>query len=177
MLQVREGDLGKLGVLFERHHKLLYNFFLRLTGNREVSEDLVQDVFFRILKYRHTYQGRSAFTLWMFQIARNARFDHLKKKKKYDAVQDDEIPEHISQDPIPVENLERYQETALLHSALAKLADEDREVLVLSRFQNFKYKEIAELLGCAEGTIKARVHRAIKNLRDVFYKLSGEQIK
>ena len=81
MFQVKDGDLARLGILFERHHKILYNFFLRLTGNREASEDLLQEVFLRMLKYRNTYKGSSEFTTWMFQIARNSRADYFRKKK------------------------------------------------------------------------------------------------
>jgi hypothetical protein len=62
MQKVRDGDLAKMAVLFERHHRPLFRYFLRLTGNREFSEDLAQDVFFRMLKYRHSYQDGSPFT-------------------------------------------------------------------------------------------------------------------
>ena len=59
MLKVRDGDLGKLSFLFERYHRALFNFFLRSTGSRDLSEDLVQEVFLRILKYRHTFRPDS----------------------------------------------------------------------------------------------------------------------
>lgn len=173
MFQVRDGDLGKLGILFERHHTMLYNFFLRLTGNREASEDLTQDVFLRMLRYRHTYKGSNEFTIWMFRIARNARVDYYRKKRINAA--DYELDDLESDDPNAVERFEKVQETRMLHRALANLPEEEREVLVLSRFQNVKYKEIAQILGCMEGTIKARVHRAVKRLRDNFFELSGEK--
>src|SRR5215510_13934321 len=79
MLAVRDGDVGKLGLLFERYHRTLFDFFSRMLGNRTAADDLVQDVFFRILKYRKTYRDDSHFTTWMFHIARNARLDHFKK--------------------------------------------------------------------------------------------------
>ena len=173
MFQVKDGDLGKLGILFERHHKILYNFFLRLTGNRQASEDLLQEVFLRMLKYRNTYKGSSEFTTWMFQIARNSRADYFRKKKFESA--DDEPEDLISRDLIVSEHFEKEQEAKLLHRALSKLPEEDREVLVLSRFQNVKYREIAQIFGCLEGTIKARVHRAMQRLRDNFFELSGER--
>ena len=61
MLAVRDGDVGKLGLLFERHHQTLFSFFCRLTGNRAIAEDLVQDVFFRVLKYRKSFRDDSRF--------------------------------------------------------------------------------------------------------------------
>ena len=81
MQKVRDGDLAKMAVLFERHHRPLFRYFLRLTGNREFSEDLAQDVFFRMLKYRHSYQDGSPFTPWMYQVARNAHMDGVQKRK------------------------------------------------------------------------------------------------
>lgn len=174
MFEVRNGDLRKLGLLFDRHHRLLYNFFLKLTGSREASEDLVQEVFLRMLKYRHTYKGASQFRTWMFQIARNARYDFQKKQRNEESW-DDDLHEFVSTTPGASEKLEREQETRMLHTALARLPEDDREVLVLSRFHGIKYKEIAEILGCLEGTVKAKVHRAIKKLRDVFFELSGEE--
>ena len=82
MLDVREGKVEKLAILFERHHVALFNFFLRLTGNRAASEDLVQDVFTRILKYRATYMGEDRFTVWMYKIARNAHIDSLAQTQR-----------------------------------------------------------------------------------------------
>jgi RNA polymerase sigma factor (sigma-70 family) len=94
MEQVRDGTVEKLAVLFERHQAMLYNFFLRLTGNRATSEDLVQEVFIRILKYRAGYLGESRFVVWMFQIARNAHVDFLRRRKA-------EVPldEHAAEAP------------------------------------------------------------------------------
>lgn len=62
MAQVRDGHLDKLGILFQRNHRGLFNFFLRMSGSVSTSEDLVQDVFLRILRYRHTYRGDSEFS-------------------------------------------------------------------------------------------------------------------
>jgi RNA polymerase sigma factor (sigma-70 family) len=172
MVEVKNGKVEKLAILFERQHVALYNFFLRLTGNRSISEDLVQDVFMRILKYRYTYLGQSKFTVWMYQIARNAHVDYLRKKKPEIPLEEQwNVP--ISKDIAPSKQLERRQEIALLHKALAKLPVKKREMLVLSRFQHLKYTEIAELFGCHTGTIKAYIHRAIKDLRKIYFELSG----
>ena len=82
MAEVRDGEVEKLGVLFERHHQPLFNFFVRQTGHREFSDDLVQEVFFRMLKYRHTFQPQNQFRSWMFQVARNVHFDALRKRQR-----------------------------------------------------------------------------------------------
>jgi RNA polymerase sigma factor (sigma-70 family) len=172
MEDVREGKVEKLAVLFERHHITLYNFFLRLTGKTNISEDLVQDVFFRILKYRHTYKGKSKFAIWMYQIARNAHIDYLRKIKEEFPLED-QWDEVVSHEPTPVEELEKGQDIALVREALAKLPMKKREILVLSRYHNLKYREIAELFGWHIGTVKAQVHRAVKELGKIYFELSG----
>jgi RNA polymerase sigma factor (sigma-70 family) len=170
MEAVRDGRIEKLALLFERHQVALYNFFLRLTGNRSASEDLVQDVFMRILKYRAGYQGRDRFAVWMFRIARNAHIDHLRRRK-------DELPleeacaEPPSLEPRPEIALEEGQEAALMHRALGRLPWKKREVLMLSRYEGLKLREIAELTGCEVGTIKAQVHRALKDLGRIYLEL------
>src|SRR5438552_19138188 len=81
MLRVRDGEVEKLGVLYERHRTPLFNFFVRLTGSSPVSEDLVHDVFLRMLKYRHTFESGNRFTSWMFQLGRNAHSDSWRKRQ------------------------------------------------------------------------------------------------
>jgi RNA polymerase sigma-70 factor (ECF subfamily) len=172
MEDVKSGKVEKMAVLFEKHHVSLFNFFMRLTGNRNISEDLVQEVFMRMLKYRVTYQGRSKFTLWMYQIARNAHIDYLRKKKDTLPL-DDQWSEPITTEPSPADTLEGGQEVQLLRRALAQLPLKKREVLILSRYQNLKYKEIAQLMDCHIGTVKAHVHRAIKELGKIYVELQG----
>jgi RNA polymerase sigma-70 factor (ECF subfamily) len=176
MLAVRDGDVERIGVLFDRHHRMLFNFFLRLTANRALSEDLVQDVFFRMLKYRQTFQPATNFTAWMYQIARNAHLDQT-RKHRLEIVPDDDAAwgEVAGTDPDPLEQLAQAQDVGLLRRALAKLPLEKREVLVLSRFQNLKYGEIAEILNCEVGAVKVRVYRAIRELSQIFFELSGEK--
>jgi RNA polymerase sigma-70 factor (ECF subfamily) len=174
MLGVRDGEVEALGTLFDRHHSALFNFFLRLTGNRQLAEDLVQEVFFRMLKYRRSYRDQSQFTSWMYQIARHVRFDHLSKRQK-EVQLDDDHEEPSSREPLPGSELEHLEDVFLLRQALARLAPDKREILVLSRFQKLKYEAIAEILGCEVGAVKVRVFRAVRELRDTFFELQGKR--
>ncbi|HNV31114.1 MAG TPA: sigma-70 family RNA polymerase sigma factor, partial [Cyclobacteriaceae bacterium] len=81
MMKVREGDLDKMGLLFERYKRPLYGFFYGLNKEQELSEDLVQNTFLRILKYRHLFRGDGDFRAWMFHIARNVNIDHHRKHR------------------------------------------------------------------------------------------------
>ena len=165
MSQVRGGAGEMLGMLFDRYHAPLFSYFVRLTGDRAVSEDLVQDVFYRILKRRRTYRPGSPFRPWMYQIARNARADVFRRRVEV------EFEERMAEPVAPHDELSDRQQTELLHRALLQLPDDKREVLVLSRFQEMKYAEIAQLLGCEVGTIKTRVFRALQELRQALTEL------
>ena len=172
MNQVRDGQVAQLGLLFERHHRRLYNFCLRLCGDRQVAEDLTQEVFTRILKYRHTYRTGSDFKVWTYQMARNAAADHYRKRSRMVEVDEEPSPELESGSPRPLDELESAEAASLLHRALQKLPLEKRELLVMSRFQGLKYEQIAEILDCTVGAVKVRVHRSVKQLRDIYLQMA-----
>jgi len=173
MLEVREGQVGKLAVLFERHHRSLFNFFYRLTGHREQSEDLTQDVFMRILKYRDSFEPRTSFAAWMYQMARNTHTDSHQKGKTETSWSDD-LPDPAGPERRVDDLLQKEQEVALVRRALAALPVDKREVLVLSRYQELKYEEIGQILGCDVGAVKVRVYRAVRALGRVFAEMAGE---
>ncbi|MGV3642094.1 MAG: RNA polymerase sigma factor [Adhaeribacter sp.] len=177
MLKVKAGDLDRLGLLFERYHRMLYSFFYRLTSKVEISQDLVQNVFLRMLKYRHTYTGEGEFKTWMYHLARNVHADHYQKNKKLGFSDDFTFLENsLPDDYNPEEQVRRQEEALLLQQALNKLDLEKKEILVLSRFQGLKYKEIAALLGCSEGAVKVRAFRAMEELKQIYLKLESQEI-
>jgi len=168
MMLVRGGAGDMLGVLFDRYQVALFSFYSKLTGNRAASEDLVQEVFVRILKYRRSYRPGTAFRPWIYQIARNAHADQMRKRRDEVEYQPDMEPQAPQND-----SANANQQQALLHRALLELPEDKREVLLLSRFQGLPYNEIAELMGCQVGAVKVRVHRALQELRAVFLRLNG----
>jgi len=167
---VQGGQLEALGELFERHHRPVFLFLSRTTGDPVVAEDLVQEVFVRILKYRHTYDAGSRFETWLFRIARNARADHFRKRTPAQAPVDAAL-EVAAPDPGPDRRLERQIDVQQLGRAMQQLDDEPRDLLVLARFHGLPYERIAETLGIEVGAVKVRVHRAMKQLRAVFLRL------
>lgn len=176
MIAVRMGDVAKLGEIFERYHQRLYGFFLRMTNQSAVSEDLVQVVFYRILKYRHTYRDEGKFTAWIYHLARKVAADHFRKHAKAATVTDPvDLHDHPDAGPSPDRKAATTDDIEFLRVALARLPVEHREVLVLSRLQNVEHKEIAKLCDCSVGAVKVRVHRALKELREVYFKLRREQ--
>lgn len=167
MLAVRNGDLRQMGRLFERHARRLFNFFLRLTFDRETSEDLVQETFRRMVEARHTYRDDSRFVPWMFTIARS-RHSTLCRKDRRRRGEVELSAQLRDLRPAPDEDLERQREKTMLWAALGQLSAERREVILLSRFEHLKYEEIARIAGCPVGTVKARVHYALRDLARIF---------
>lgn len=174
MLQVKQGKIEMLAILFEKYNIKLYTFFLRLTGDKGSSEDMTQDVFFRILKYRSSYRGEHKFTTWMYSIARNVNIDRSKKREDYPL--EEKWTQEPASIPAPEEQMAIEQDHLLLDRALACLPLRKREVLVLSRYQGMKYKEIARLLDTSLENVKVLAHRAIKELQDSYLGLKGETL-
>lgn len=169
MLQVKAGNLDKMGLLFERYHRPLFGFLFHMTGQTETSEDMVQTVFYRMLKYRHTFTGDGEFRTWMYHLARNVLADVAKQNKRSANHADvTELAERIGGGLMADEALQREQEKDLLRKAMSRLSDDHREVLILSRFQELKYDEIAQVLNTTEGAIKVRVHRAMNELKRIY---------
>jgi len=175
MIAVRAGEIARLGELFERHHRRLYGFFVRLTSQPAVSEDLVQVVFYRILKYRHTYRDEGRFTAWIYHLARKVAADHFRKHAGSVATDPASLTDHPDAAPSPDSRAAEADDLLLLRQALARLPLEHREVLVLSRLQSVEHKEIARLLDCSVGAVKVRVHRALKELREIYFKIRKGQ--
>lgn len=174
MLKVKAGDLDKMGLLFERYHRPLFAFLYHMTAQADACEDMVQTVFYRMLKYRHTFTGDGEFRTWMYHLARNVINDSARNTKRSSFHVDvnsfaDKLGGGLPAD----EQLEKGQDVDTLEQALNKLSPEYREVLVMSRFQELKYGEIARVLNTSEGAIKVRVHRALHELKKHFFTIEN----
>lgn len=175
MLAVRDGELDALGELFERHHGPLYGFLVKLTGDRVAAEDITQIVFQRMLKYRHTYRDDGSLTAWMYHLARRCAADHFRKAHAAPHATDPaDLYDHADDAPHAALRATTDDDHALLHTALAHLDRDDREVLLLARFQELSFAEIAGILECSVGAAKVRAHRALRTLRDVYFRLQKE---
>jgi RNA polymerase sigma-70 factor (ECF subfamily) len=177
MLAVRAGELDALGELFERHHAPLFGFLVKLTGDRPAAEDLVQTVFHRMLKYRHTYRDEGSFRAWIYLLARRCAADAFRKTSAAPVPADPAVFADCADDA-PHAGLRAVarDDHALLRRALARLDRDDREVLLLSRFQELSFAEISGILECSVGAAKVRAHRALCELRDIYFQLQKEPL-
>jgi RNA polymerase sigma factor (sigma-70 family) len=171
MRQVRGGRTAALATLFERHHARLYRYCLRMTGNRAAAEDLVQDVFMKMLKYKATFKDDSEFVPWMFGIGRNASLAHLRRTAD-DRWVDTDVDNAVRADEA-TEDTQHDGQDELVRRALQRLPADRREVLVLSRYEYKTYDEIAKTLECSVGAVKVRAHRAMKQLREIYLDMAG----
>src|SRR5262245_65074356 len=117
MLAVKGGEVDQFGVLFERHHDSIFSFFYRMTMDASTSEDLTQEVFIRMLKYRNTFGEDSDLRGWMYQIARNLRADHFRHRVPQAALLQEIQADHAS----PSQRLEQKERVAVLPQALLAL--------------------------------------------------------
>jgi RNA polymerase sigma factor (sigma-70 family) len=170
MAATGHGDLDVLGVLFHRHHARVHALCYRLTGDASVADDLVQESFLRVLKYRKGFGARGAFSTWLYRLVRNVCMDHLnaeaKRRARAEFVALEQRHEQERDEPgEPDPRLET------LRTALYRLSPDKREVLVLSRYEGLSYSEIAEVCETTVGAIKVRAHRAMRELRREFEEL------
>jgi RNA polymerase sigma-70 factor (ECF subfamily) len=169
MLQVKGGDLERMSLLFERHHRALFGFLFHLKQRREASEDMVQTVFYRMLKYRNSFTEGSNFSGWMYHIARNVLKDQkFGTDSKYDPIGTHE--EQLAGGARADDSLEKKQSRQQLYDAMAMLSEGDREILMLSRMKELNYPEISEIMGISQGAARVRVSRAVEELKKIFVK-------
>jgi RNA polymerase sigma factor (sigma-70 family) len=172
MIAVRDGELDCMGELFERHHGPLFGYLSKLTGNRAAAEDIAQNVFQRMLKYRHTYRDQGSFTAWMYHLARRCASDHFRKASAGAIpVDPSDLEAHADESRSADESASSRDDHALLHRALGRLDRDDREVLLLSRLQELSFAEVATILECSVGAARVRAHRALRILRDHYLQM------
>ena len=174
MIQVRNGEIGRLNVLFCRYQGMLAGYFFNQCGNSETAKDLTQDTFWRILRYRSSFSPSYAFKSWMFQIARNVYTDHCKASQRQVLPFEIHYSLEPDEDKTGRENCERDEQHQLLHRALATLPEDKREILFLARFEGLNYKEIASMLNCSVNNVKIRVYRALQHLRTQYQSLTDQ---
>lgn len=173
MVAVSRGDTASLDALFSRHHRRLYGFLVRLTGDRDLADDLVQDVFLRLLRFRASYRADGQFVPWLFRIARNAAADrHQEVRRGTEKVAaDDSAPDN---DPAPLDRLISHEEQQQLERVPASLPLAHREVLLLRGTERLSHRDLAIALHCSEGAARVRLHRALAALKRAWFATAGE---
>ncbi len=178
MQRYADGDERAFAMLFDRHRRPLYNFILRSCSRRDLADELLQDVFLRVIKSADTYEPSAKFTTWVYTIARNACIDAARKRSRADVYSlqnrvgsDDEEGETHQQRLVDDKahsgsvDAERQVFRDRLQQALQKLPKKQREVFVLREISGLKFREIAEVVDAKVPTIKSRMRYALDHLR------------
>lgn len=172
MALVQQEKPAYLEFLFVRYQKQLYNYFLKCTLDHEAGQDLTQMTFIRIMNYRHSFRTDRGFRVWLFQIARNLVKDHFRQREPGQEQLDPAA--QLYGQPGEGETGERMEREARLHKALGLLPPDKRELLVMSKFQGMKYKDIAKIRDTSVGAVKVQVYRAIAQLRQIYFEVLDE---
>lgn len=167
MADVARGDAAALGALYDRYERATFNLILRLAGNRQVAEELMQETFTRVWTAARQFQPeRGAFKGWLFTIALNLTRSELSRKRYRVRHVEEEAAEAVASESTAPDGLAaRSQDARRVAAALARLTPLLREVVVMKVYHQLKFQEIARLTGAPEGTLKARFHRAVAHLR------------
>jgi RNA polymerase sigma-70 factor, ECF subfamily len=179
MRAYQKGDTRAFEQLLQRHRRPVYNFLHRQVGNEAMAEDLLQEVFLRIIKGAPSYQQQAKFTTWMYTIARNLCVDHGRRAKHRRAMSLDQPVSNKSNEPgqatagdLTADRGPNVEHQAIggqlrgqLRLAIASLNDEQREVFLMREYLNLQFKEIADIVGCPENTVKSRMRYALDHLR------------
>ncbi len=173
----RRGERAAFETLLRRHRAPLFSFVLRMVGSedRARAEDIVQDVFVRVLRNAQGWEERAKFSTWLFTIARNLCVDSMRRERQRRAESLDGTPEEegergwaqvlAANRAGPERQASNLRMRPILDAALARLPEEQREVFVLREHAGVPFKEIAELTQVSENTVKSRMRYALDGLR------------
>jgi RNA polymerase sigma-70 factor, ECF subfamily len=157
------GDEESFALLYKRRHGGIYRFVLQMSGSPQVAEDITHDVFLFLMKDGHVFDStKGSVSSFLFGVARNYvlrrfRCDHATVPLETD---DDESFDQVLNEPSPLEDLTKAETIEGVRRAVLSLPERYREVVVLCELQELSYGETAEILGCAIGTVRSRLHRA-----------------
>ena len=169
---VQAGDYSPASEIYDRYSGRIYNFAFRFLKNTEAAEDATQEVFVKMLRHANQFHGDAKLSTWLFSITANWCRDYLRKADNKPKESDDVLVTLPgSSDLAPDRTLEQRENELLVRRALASLTPEQREAILLSRYQGLSYSEIAQIAGCSEGAVKTRVFRAMETLKKT---LAGE---
>lgn len=173
MLRVKGGDDDSFRLLLEKHRRPVVRFLYRMIGNQAVSEELGQEVFFRVYRSRATYEPSAKFTTWLFRIANHLALNWLRDGRNERARR---VPIEIKEESTPVrefadrtlsaeEEMVREVRMEEIRQAIGQLPDKQRAAVLMHKYEEMEYSQIADALGCSESAVKSLLFRAYETLR------------
>jgi RNA polymerase sigma-70 factor (ECF subfamily) len=170
----QKGNLQAFEELIQNYQDRVFSYCFQLTGNYENAQDLAQDVFIQAFKSLKGFRGEADFGTWLRRISLNLWINKQRKNKISTISLDGPVPpfdreysrEIAATDEGPLDKIEQEEFLELVWKALGRLSIEFRQVLILRDMEEYSYEEIARLLGCSLGTVKSRINRGRKYIRE-----------
>ncbi len=178
MLRYQKGDVRAFELLLGRHRRPVFNFILRYVGDRAQAEDLLQDVFLRVIKSVASYERQAKFTTWLYTIARNLCVDAARRGKHRKAASLDAPVNHGDEEGAALIDFVAGEGAGAdrqaigrelqvrMRAAIEALPDEQREIFLLREVNDLQFNEIAQIVGVPENTVKSRMRYALEKLRE-----------
>lgn len=172
----KKGDIESFELLIANHQKKIFNIAFRMLRNTEDASDIAQEVFLKAYKSISKFKETSSFSTWIYRIAVNTCIDEIRKRKKVvlyslDSTiqsEDGELPAQWEDEgPRPDTIVENREMKSAVKKAVESLSEDHKTIIVLRDMDGFSYEEISELLDCSLGTVKSRINRARKALKDI----------
>jgi len=180
MLRVREGDDTSFALLLERHRGPVVHFLYRMVQNPSVSEELAQEVFLRVYRSRATYEPTAKFTTWLFRIATHLALNWVRdgKKEKGHESLDEQVVDGVDRqvrDRQPTIEQEMLLEVKMteVRQAIDALPAKQRAAVLMHKYEELEYAQIARALSCSESAVKSLLFRAYESLRSRLAHMAG----
>lgn len=172
MIRVQADDDSSFGTLLNRNRNLVVNYLYRMVANRAVAEELAQDVFVRVYRSRQTYEPTARFSTWLYRITTNVALNHFRdeKRSQNDVSLDVQDAAHArreaSDQALLIEDrLVREVVMAQIRRAVRSLPAKQRAAVIMHKYEEMDYAQIAKVLGCTPSAVKALMFRAYETLR------------
>lgn len=186
MQRIKMGDIGAFDVLVRRWEHKLLNLIHRIIGDPETSRDIRQEVFLRVYQAAKRYRSESQFSTWLYRIAINCSISELRKMKRrrtipltmpyqYENGEQQSLDDVLADpNPQPDESMQQDEIARYIQSALQRLPEEQRVVVILRHYEGLKFQQIASILDCPLGTVKSRMRNGLEKLRVILKDLCPE---
>ena len=168
--QAKKGDADAFAFLVETYETSVYRLALRMCGNAHDAEEVAQEAYVAAWKGMPAFRGESKFSSWLYQLTTNAAIDFLRREKRHRATTPIEDEVDLAAPGTPQQAAEAAEVRQALQQALDTLTPEHREIFLLRQMRQLSYEEIGQLLGLEAGTVKSRLSRAKKQLREILTK-------
>jgi RNA polymerase sigma-70 factor, ECF subfamily len=172
MLRVRDGDETSFALLLEKHRKPVIHFLYRMVQNQAIAEELAQEVFLRVYRSRESYEPTAKFTTWLFRITTHLALNHVRDRRKdklHDSIDEkveEGAPRQLADREANVEQqMLRQARLGEIRSAVEELPEKQRSAVLMHKYQEMEYSQIAAILGISESAVKSLLFRAYESLR------------